>query len=111
MTTVAIADVRAGCEGVAPLPGRLEPWMVDVLRDPSRLARWIEEHGSPLNLIAPASMERNAAELGAAADAARDRRAEGEPGEARRERCHRQPAARDRRRRAAARSQLGARLR
>jgi diaminopimelate decarboxylase len=62
-----MSDLRARCEGVVPLRGRLEPWHVEVAEDPDRVAGWIEEHGSPVNFIDPAPMERNAAELTSAA--------------------------------------------
>ena len=66
-----MSDVRAMCVGVVPLHGRLEPWQEELANDPDRLAAWIEEHGSPVNLIDPGPMARNAAEL----DAGRARRA------------------------------------
>ncbi len=55
--------MRDGCRGIVPLDARLEPWQVALCRDPDRLADLLEQHGSPLNLIAPAPMARNATEL------------------------------------------------
>ena len=66
-----MSDVRSMCEGVVPLRGRLEPWQEEIAVEPSRLAEWVDAHGSPVNLIDPEPMERNAAELSEAA-AARD---------------------------------------
>ena len=55
--------VRSGCVGVVPLTARLEPWQLELLGDPARLAGIVSEHGSPVNLLDPGPMERNAAEL------------------------------------------------
>jgi diaminopimelate decarboxylase len=60
---------RAKCAGVMPLPGRLEPWHEELAADPDLLASWLAEHGSPVNLIDPEPLGRNAAELTSAADA------------------------------------------
>jgi diaminopimelate decarboxylase len=57
------AGGRAGCEGIAALPARLEPWQLALCGDPARLAALLERFGSPLNLIDPAPLARNAAEL------------------------------------------------
>jgi diaminopimelate decarboxylase len=43
-------DVRAHCVGVVPLDARLQPWQVAVLREPARLAAWVDTYGSPTNL-------------------------------------------------------------
>ena len=59
--------VRAGCAGVVALPARLEPWQVALCGDLVRLAALVERHGSPLNVIDPAPLARNAAELQGAA--------------------------------------------
>jgi diaminopimelate decarboxylase len=56
-------DPRARCEGIVALPARLEPWQVDVCCRPRLLRDWIDEHGSPLNLLDPSPMARNAGEL------------------------------------------------
>jgi diaminopimelate decarboxylase len=55
--------VSARCHGVCRLTARLEPWAVEQCADPDRLAAWLDLHGSPLNLIDPGPMARNAAEL------------------------------------------------
>ncbi len=60
-------DLRAGCEGVVALSARLEPWQVELCGRPDLVRTWIEEHGSPINLIDPSVMERNAAGLAGAA--------------------------------------------
>jgi diaminopimelate decarboxylase len=62
--------LRSGCEGVVPLPARLERWQVELCERPDVLAELLERFGSPLNLIAPAPLARNAAELRRVADAA-----------------------------------------
>ena len=56
-------SVRDGCVGVAPLSARLEPWQVELLGRPQAVGEWIEAHGSPINLLAPEPMRRNAGEL------------------------------------------------
>jgi diaminopimelate decarboxylase len=61
--------VRERCEGVVALPARLEPWQVEVCGHAGRVDGWLSEHGSPLNLLDPAPMARNAAELRDAARA------------------------------------------
>ena len=55
--------VRAGCEGIVALPARLEPWQEELCAQPALLAEWLETYGSPLNVIDPAPLARNAAEL------------------------------------------------
>ena len=62
--------VRSGCEGAVPLPARLEPWHVALCEQPALLAELLEQHGSPVNVIAPAPLARNAAELQGVADGA-----------------------------------------
>lgn len=65
--------VRAGMHGIAPLDGRLEPWMEALCGDGSPITRALEGHGSPVNLLEPSALGRNAAELdGAAHDAGID---------------------------------------
>jgi len=61
-----VARVRSGCEGVVPLPSRLEPWQIELCARPDQLAGWIERYGSPLNVLDPAPLVRNAGELRAA---------------------------------------------
>jgi diaminopimelate decarboxylase len=68
--TVDVTSVRAGCSGIVPLPARLEPWQVELCGRHEQLSGWIAEHGSPLNLIDPAPLARNAGELQDAAAAA-----------------------------------------
>jgi diaminopimelate decarboxylase len=57
------STVRSGCVGIEPLPARLEPWQVELSQRPQALAELLEHHGSPLNVIHPAPLARNAAEL------------------------------------------------
>ncbi len=59
----AEAAVRARCAGVVALAGRLEPWQLELCRRPERVAALLAEHGSPVNLIDPSPLGRNAAEL------------------------------------------------
>jgi len=66
-----MSNLRARCSGAVPLRARLEPWQEELCEDPGRIENMLEEHGSPVNLIQPRPMERNAAELAAEA-AARD---------------------------------------
>lgn len=61
-------DLRAGAVGVVPLPGRLEPWLEDLLSQPDQLSAAISEHGSPVNVIDPRPLGRNARELVEAAE-------------------------------------------
>jgi hypothetical protein len=63
----AEAGLRDGCVGVAPLSARLEPWQVELCSKPELISAWMEEHGSPVNLIDPAPMGSNAAGLASAA--------------------------------------------
>jgi diaminopimelate decarboxylase len=56
-------EVRSGCRGVVPLAARLEPWMVALCRRPGLLSDWLDEHGSPLNVLDASPVARNAAEL------------------------------------------------
>ena len=62
-------SVRSMCEGVVPLRGRLERWHEVLAADPDRLAGWMADHGSPINLIDPEPLASNAAELADAATA------------------------------------------
>ncbi|MDO5533623.1 MAG: Y4yA family PLP-dependent enzyme [Propionibacteriaceae bacterium] len=63
MTNAPHADLRAGVHGRPPLPARLDGWMVDLLADPDACATLLEQHGSPVNVIDPGPLARNAAEL------------------------------------------------
>ncbi len=71
MTTPLVAqaatDPRAGCEGIVALEARLEPWQRRLCLAPGRIGAWMAQHGSPINLIDPSPMARNAAELQRAA--------------------------------------------
>ena len=51
----------AGCAGIVPLPARLEPWQVDLCGNAVQLAALVDRFGSPLNVIHPAPLARNAA--------------------------------------------------
>jgi diaminopimelate decarboxylase len=68
-TVTSQAAARARCEGIVALPARLEPWQLDVCGQPELVDQWLGEHGSPVNLLDPAPMARNAAELRDAAQA------------------------------------------
>ena len=59
--------LRAGCAGVAPLSARLEPWQAELCARPQLLSAWMDEHGSPVNLLDPSPMGRNAEGLTGAA--------------------------------------------
>ncbi|MDP9257377.1 MAG: Y4yA family PLP-dependent enzyme [Actinomycetota bacterium] len=45
------------------LPARLEPWQLALCDQPVLLAEWLDRHGSPLNVLDPAPLARNAGEL------------------------------------------------
>ena len=64
-----MSGIRSKCAGAVPLRGRLEPWHEHLAARPERIAGWMATHGSPLNLIDPTPMGRNAAELTQAASA------------------------------------------
>ena len=49
--------------GQPPLTGRLEPWLAELLSDARTCADLLERFGSPLNVIDPEPLTRNAAEL------------------------------------------------
>jgi diaminopimelate decarboxylase len=68
-TEESAAKLRARCQGEAPLTARLEPWQMDLCTR-TELEKLLERHGSPLNLIDPAPMARNASGLTAAASGA-----------------------------------------
>jgi diaminopimelate decarboxylase len=61
--------LRDGVRGRPALTGRLEPWMRDLLADPEACDDLVESFGSPVNVIDPGPLSRNAAELQAAAGA------------------------------------------
>lgn len=58
------------CHGLPPLTARLSDWQRRLSRDHASLMRWMDEHGSPINVLEPSGMGVNAAELQAAAAAA-----------------------------------------
>ena len=61
---VSIEDPRmAAAVGARAAAARLEHWQIELCHRADLLARWCDEHGSPINLIHPAPMERNAGEL------------------------------------------------
>jgi diaminopimelate decarboxylase len=59
-------QLRSAAAGQPPLTGRLEPWLAELLADPATCAGLLERFGSPVNVIDPAPLVRNAAELVAA---------------------------------------------
>lgn len=63
-------ELRGGVHGLPPLPARLEPWMTDLLADPAACAALVAQFGSPVNVLDPAPLAHNAAELVAAGAAA-----------------------------------------
>jgi diaminopimelate decarboxylase len=60
-------SVHSGCAGAVPLQARLEPWQLELCSRHDLLAAWIDRYGSPLNIINPAPLGRNADELSSAA--------------------------------------------
>ena len=62
-------SVRDRCAGVVALPARLEPWQLELCARPDLVDGWLSAYGSPLNLLEPAPMARNAAQLRDAAQA------------------------------------------
>jgi diaminopimelate decarboxylase len=58
-----MSDVAALCEGVSPLTGRLEQWQHRLLAEPQLISDLLDRHGSPVNLIDPSPMRRNAHDL------------------------------------------------
>ncbi|MEO9175819.1 MAG: alanine racemase [Gaiellales bacterium] len=60
---------RPRCAGDLPLTARLEPWQRALCAEPGLLDAWLAEHGSPLNVLDPDPLERNARELQEAAAA------------------------------------------
>lgn len=62
-----MTSLRRWCRGDLPLTGRLEQWMIEVLGDEDGLNAALDRFGSPVNVLHTAPMERNIAELTAAA--------------------------------------------
>ena len=60
--------LRSRAHGSPALPGRLEPWMQELVGDPVACQDLLTEHGSPVNLLDPGPLEANAQELIRAAD-------------------------------------------
>ena len=60
--------LRTGCRGIPSLSARLEPWLQELLADPTACAALLEEHGSPLNVHDFGALTRNADELTAVAE-------------------------------------------
>jgi diaminopimelate decarboxylase len=56
-------SIRAGCGGIVALPARLEPWQRELCASPDVLLGWLDTYGSPLNLLDPSPLGRNAGEL------------------------------------------------
>lgn len=61
--------LRGGCHGLPPVSARIESWKVELCSDAGRLARLVEEHGSPLNLHHAGPFERNLERLRSVATA------------------------------------------
>lgn len=57
------ATLREACHGTPPLSARLEPWMQELLADPSTCTDLLERYGSPLNVHDFSALARNASEL------------------------------------------------
>ncbi|WP_339908285.1 Y4yA family PLP-dependent enzyme [Symmachiella dynata] len=49
---------RLPCEGVLPLKGRVEPWMHSACNS-GVLHQWVQQYGSPLNVVHPEPLQRN----------------------------------------------------
>ncbi len=58
------------CHGLPPLTARLPAWQQRLCEDHGSLTRWMEEHGSPINILEPSALGTNAAELQQAATSA-----------------------------------------
>ncbi|MEL6895550.1 MAG: alanine racemase, partial [Planctomycetota bacterium] len=56
------ASLHRNCAGTPPLRGILEPWMTTVLGSPNPF-RWVQQYGSPVNLVNPKPMLRNGDQL------------------------------------------------
>ncbi|MFA4927677.1 MAG: hypothetical protein WC558_04120 [Patulibacter sp.] len=61
--TATSPSLRAGLRGVAPLDGRIEPWMAALGDDHATITQAFERFGSPVNLLEPTALGRNAGEL------------------------------------------------
>lgn len=58
--------VRSFCEGLLPLRARLEPWMTQ-LCEADEIHAWVQQYGSPLNVLQTEPIERNIRGLNLAA--------------------------------------------
>ena len=56
------SQIRERCRGISPLDAKLEKWQIDLLTGNS-LAEWIDDFGSPLNVICPEPLVKNIEEL------------------------------------------------
>lgn len=64
MTTEAShATPQAGMHGTPPLTARLEPWMERLAANPAQVAQLVADYDSPVNVLYPQVLPRNAAEL------------------------------------------------
>ena len=63
----SLARSRSFCHGVSPLSARLEPWMIAQF-NATHIHRLLEQHGSPINLLATEPMARNIARFAAVAE-------------------------------------------
>ena len=58
--------MNTAVHGAPPLTGRREPWMDELLGDPETVTGLLDQFGSPVNVLDPSPLGRNAAELVAA---------------------------------------------
>lgn len=65
--TPGIRSLHDRCVGLVPLTARLEPWMRCVLQGEA-LHQWLEQYGSPLNLLCTTPLQCNIQELVDAAE-------------------------------------------
>lgn len=56
-------DLRQHVHGDPALPGRLEPWMTELLADPAACNSLLAEHGSPVNVHNFSALQHNAQEM------------------------------------------------
>lgn len=57
------SDPRSGCTGIVPLTGRLEQWQLNLCQQPDLVSHWLDRNGSPINILDPHPLQRNASEL------------------------------------------------
>ena len=58
-----MTELREGCQGIVPLPGRLMEWQRQLMSDPQTLESLMNTHRSPINFIDPSPLAGHAAEL------------------------------------------------